>query len=126
MRKSDKLEALDIFTTAYIECALWSSMDESTPSGGHPLDDNYNAEDLTNDALDAIIADCVAFQLDNDADLQGLAESTCGHDFWLSRNGHGAGFWDRGHGEVGDRLHKAAKVYGDCSIYIHRGKLHIT
>ena len=29
---------LDRFTASYIEAALWSSMDESTPAGGEPMD----------------------------------------------------------------------------------------
>lgn len=41
-----------------------------------------------------------------------------GHDFWLNRCGHGAGFWDRGLGELGDRLSDAAKVYGNVDLYI--------
>ena len=42
-----------------------------------------------------------------------------GHDFWLTRCGHGAGFWD------GDRpepaatvLTKASKAYGEVDLYI--------
>lgn len=30
-------------------------------------------------------------------------------DFWVSRNGHGVGFWSRGPGEAGDPLHAVAK-----------------
>ena len=41
-----------------------------------------------------------------------------GHDFWLTRNGHGAGYWDRGLGEVGDALTTAAEVYGSCDLYV--------
>ena len=41
-----------------------------------------------------------------------------GHDFWLTRNGHGAGFWDRGLGEVGDRLSNACKAFGSYDLYI--------
>ena len=41
-----------------------------------------------------------------------------GHDFWLTRNGHGAGFWDRGLGELGDRLTGLAKPYGTVDLYI--------
>lgn len=36
-----------------------------------------------------------------------------GHDFWLTSQGHGAGFWDRGLGEVGDALTDSANGYGD-------------
>ena len=42
-----------------------------------------------------------------------------GHDFILTRNGHGTGFWDRGLGEIGDRLTKWAKTFGSIeSLYI--------
>lgn len=40
------------------------------------------------------------------------AEARAGHDFYLSRAGHGTGFWDRGLGDLGDRLHAAAQGYG--------------
>lgn len=43
---------------------------------------------------------------------QGYPESYAGHDLWLTRSGHGAGYWDRGLGELGDRLTEAAKSYG--------------
>lgn len=36
-----------------------------------------------------------------------------GHDFWLTSQGHGAGFWDRGLGEVGDTLTDSVDGYGD-------------
>ncbi|MBK6587884.1 MAG: hypothetical protein IPG22_06170 [Acidobacteria bacterium] len=40
-----------------------------------------------------------------------------GIDFWLSRNGHGAGFFDRGLNEVGDKLQAAAGTFGNTYIY---------
>lgn len=46
----------------------------------------------------------------------GSVASHFGHDFALTRNGHGAGFWDRGLGELGDRLSKAADVYGSAYV----------
>ena len=44
-----------------------------------------------------------------------LAEQA-GHDFWLTRNGHGAGFWDRGLGALGETLTKWAKAAGTCDV----------
>lgn len=32
--------------------------------------------------------------------------------------GHGAGFWDRGLGEVGDALSKACEPYGSVDLYV--------
>lgn len=42
--------------------------------------------------------------------------STAGHDFYLTREGHGAGFWDRGLGMVGTALTKVAKDAGGSSF----------
>lgn len=44
-------------------------------------------------------------------ELTGRDDSHVGHDFALSRSGHGTGLWDRGAGDVGDKLHKLASVY---------------
>jgi hypothetical protein len=42
-----------------------------------------------------------------------------GHDFWLTRNGHGAGFWDGDWPkEAGDRLTKACEEFGEFDLYI--------
>ena len=128
---------LDAFTEAYITCALWSSTDNSTPSGGHPLDDNYDSTDLAPEALKAIKADCHQFQQDH-ADLLAQAyelyevtdgssaEAYAGHDYWLTRNHHGCGWWDRDLGEVGEALTAAAHAAGGCDIYVgDDGKLYV-
>jgi hypothetical protein len=39
-----------------------------------------------------------------------------GHNFWLSRNGHGTGFWDRGWGDLGKKLHEIAKSFGEVYL----------
>jgi len=123
--KSDKLRSLDEFTRQYIETALWSSNDESTESGGKPLDANYGLSDLTVATLDGMIKDCAKFQRDN-AELLAQAgdDGQNGHDFWLTRNGHGAGFWDRGYGEVGEKLTKAAKAYREVYLSVSGGEIH--
>lgn len=45
-------------------------------------------------------------------------ECHAGHDFWLTRNGHGAGFWDRGMpDEIGEGLSDIAKGYGERNAW---------
>ena len=119
---------LDPFTAAYIVCALWASCDNSTPSGGDPLDQNFTITDIAPEALERIKADCGHFQQAH-ADLLAQAyslysvtdgsspETYAGHDFWLTRNSHGAGFWDRDLGEVGEQLTVAAHNMGGSDIY---------
>jgi hypothetical protein len=107
---SELLSKLDPFTDAYVVCALWSSNDESDESGGEPLDKNYGASDIAPEALQSMIKDCLDFQEAN-AELLAQAgnDEQNGHDFWLTRNGHGAGFWDRGYPDaIGNALTDAA------------------
>lgn len=109
---------LDDFTRAYITCALWSTNDGSDESGGCPLDDNYGPEDIAPSALAAIIRDCAAFQEAHAEDIA-TDPSQAGHDFWLTRNGHGAGFWDGDWPEpAATRLTKAAKACGEVWLYV--------
>jgi hypothetical protein len=107
------------FFGAYITCALWSSHDHADDSGGEPLDANYDESDLTLGCRNAMRCDCASFVADCANDLAGLDPEQCGHDFWLTRNGHGAGFWDRGLGALGERLTRAAKSHGSVDLYVN-------
>ena len=114
------LTRLDDFTTAFIECALWSSTDRSDDSGGSPLDDNYGPEDIEPGTLAEMVRECEEFQAGNRAHLDAaeMTDEQAGHDFWLTRNRHGAGFWDRGLGKVGQLLTDAAHAYGSVDLYV--------
>lgn len=96
---------LDSFTEAYIDC-------------GYPLDEDYSTNDLSAEALRQIVEDCKAFQ-DSNADDIGPDSAQAGHDFWLTRNRHGAGFWDGDwDGDVGKRLTECSHAYGECYLYV--------
>ncbi len=104
------------YLAGYQEAALWSSTDED----GEPLDDSGMM--LAQETLDAFLAHCGAFLGEID-DLgiewrDAMDWSQLGHDLWLTRNGHGAGFWERGLDELGDALTDAAKRQGSCDLYV--------
>ena len=40
-----------------------------------------------------------------------------GHNFWLTRNGHGAGFWNSDYIN-GDKLTELSKDFGPIDLYI--------
>jgi hypothetical protein len=128
------MQEIDEFTTAYIEAALFTTTDNSDESGGEPLDKNYNEDDISPEAMATIIEDCRKFQEENEEDInvwddggRYSADEMAGHDFWLTRNGHGSGFWDGDWGdEIGDRLTEASKAYGECNLYVgDDGKLYL-
>jgi hypothetical protein len=117
---------MDNFTRHYIIAALWSSVDDD----GEPLDARFSADDLAPETVAKMSADCARFQAENAALLAEVApmhvyhpdaetpDASAGHDFWLTRNRHGAGLWDRGYGDTGKQLTDAAHTFGECDLYI--------
>ena len=112
---------LDTFTSAYISCALWSSTDNANDQGGEPLDANYSKDDIAPETLDRMISDCAQFQADH-GDLFANHRSgadRAGHDFWLTRNRHGAGFWDGDWNEpAATILTDASHAWGSFDLYV--------
>lgn len=47
-----------------------------------------------------------------------VPEAWAGHDLWMTRRHHGVGFWDRGLGELGDRLMAAAQAMGEPDDHV--------
>ena len=112
---------MDDTTRGYLECALWSDLTcDDDPGTNHhePLDRYYGLGDIPAAVVDRAANVCAAFVAANaaDVDASDLSDGDVGHNLWLSRNGHGTGFWDRGLGDVGDRLHAAAEVLGETSL----------
>jgi hypothetical protein len=106
---------IENITKHYLVAALWSSTDEH----GEPLDAVFTLDDVSPECLEEAKLDVTDFVMSNThlLSLSGLSDEQIGHDFWLTRNGHGAGFWDRGLGQVGEALSKASKTYGEVDLY---------
>lgn len=129
-------EGLRRFARAYVECALWTGNDESAPDGGKPLDANYDVRDVHPSAMLAMLKECEEFLILCEEDIATWegpmgrtrhAEEAAGHDFFLTRNGHGSGFLDGDWAEEsGRRLADAAHCYGEVFLYVgDDGLLHI-
>jgi hypothetical protein len=81
--------------------------------------EDYDVAPETVIAMRSDVEDFVALVTKTDpALLDGISDEMIGHDFWLTRCGHGAGFWDRGLGEQGDRLTDITKTYGGRDLYL--------
>lgn len=105
---------LDIVLKQALVTLLWSEIDDD----GMPLDSEYEISDVDADVVANLKTEIESFVRGNAADLEGMDVEQIGHDFTLTRNGHGAGFWDRGLGERGDRLTAACKAYGSLNLYV--------
>ena len=114
---------LDGITDAYIRTALWASLHfvSDDDNDGTPMDSLYDKTDLgdgVRDAMKAEIRDYLELCDKESVDTTGLDAEVIGHNFWLTRNGHGTGFWDLGLGELGDKLTDWAKSMGGANLYV--------
>ena len=119
---------IDSFLRAYLVTALRSS----TLDNGDPMDRDYSIDDLAPETLAKCAADCARFESENAETITAAIETgevACGpdfdaheraaHDFWLTRNGHGAGFWDGDWPEpYAEKLTEAAKAFGTVDFYV--------
>ena|ERR1700733_1408096 len=119
---------MDTFLESYIETALWSSTDDE----GTPLDDSkYCDVELAVQTQAEMQQDCADFKqraLELIAAYnEGRAASEefsprnghLAHDFWLTRNHHGAGFWDGDYPKPLDQqLTDLAHSFGQCDLYV--------
>ena len=120
----------------YTVAALFTSTDDK----GEPLDKRFDHDQVSDEWTSAARADVARFYHENESDLDeytdertlnpdgnGFLTKTnfskswecAGQDFWLSRNGHGTGFWDRFEvaDEVRDRLQEAARDFGESCLF---------
>jgi hypothetical protein len=127
---------VDAFVRGYIQAVLWTSSDDQD----QPLNSNYTADDIDHVSMDRIDADCRSFLRSagpflkpNSYRGKGLSslEAIAGHDFWLTRCGHGAGFWDgdwegEDDGRVDGPLTAAATAFGNIDPYVgDDGKIYL-
>lgn len=106
------LDAFDheTMTRAFIECMCWA--ESGDPES--PLGENASPDRLTRKArkvCEELCADFIGYCTGAGIDYSKIDPSQMGHDLWLTMQGHGAGFWDRGLGRLGDQLTKAAKTF---------------
>ena len=115
---------LAAFVDGYDQCLRWVGIWDSDSDDDEPEYDSVRDWDA--EAALSVLAECADFMAANYVEMVDAAAvigrtvdwGRMGHDFYLTREGHGTGFWDRGYGELGDRLSEAAKVYGSANVFI--------
>jgi len=100
------------FYAAVVECANWA---DCSP------DSEIHGASWSVELHDRLKADCFSFwcrmhyYIDNEKGNK--TPDQAGHDFWLTRQGHGAGFWDGGWQNYGELLTSLSKAYGALELY---------
>lgn len=110
LNEDDSFRDRDNFVTAYIGAAE-ELADEEDFADGHV--------DWSSEAVAQMEKDAETFFSKAEKVMQktGGDPRQHGTDFWLTRNGHGAGFWDRDYGDLGDKLTAFAEKFGEQHVY---------
>jgi hypothetical protein len=117
----------ELVKRSYIEAMLWSSVcdDDSNES----ITDNHSIHDLSVEAMAIVDEDVKKFielsQPILDKSDKDYYDGDIGHNFWLNRNGHGAGFWSGGFPDIGDELSELCKQFKEQMPYNYNGKIEI-
>lgn len=101
------------FTEAYLEALVWSSDDESQEWRGARL--SAALKERARIECRAFLYR-VAVYIDAEPTAPGMAAA--GHDFALTRNRHGAGFWDGDWPMYGELLTKVSHSFGEIDLYV--------
>ena len=107
MKEGGNIMSTSEFFKGYKTAAFWTEEEEINPD-----------HELSEESEKLMRADTDRFYEANFQDLQNISGgwSQAGHDYWLTRNGHGAGFWDLGHGAIGDKLTKYCEMCGPAHL----------
>lgn len=124
-REQQRAENRQAFIEGYIDACLWANLYQDEDDDGSTSPDlpvELSRPLLTFDSVKDLVRDAVSFFTQEFTALSEAAENRAwdllGHDFALTRNGHGTGFWDRGLGDLGDHLTDSAKVYGTVDLWL--------
>lgn len=124
MTTSTQTQAPARFIRHYVRTLLWST----TGDDDEPLEDSYGVADIAPETMAKTADDCSRFwqaveSMGIDLDAEVLVEcdpvERAAFHFWLTRNGHGAGFWDGDWSDsVEDRLTWLATSFGEQWPYV--------
>lgn len=122
---------IDAATDSALECLAWSTPTDSYADygeGGHLDDSEFDFSDAARETMRGIIDDFMSddtvsrlFDLLTALGVP-FSPEQIGHDFILTANGHGAGFWDRDYRTrpkaALDALSDIVRPFGEIDAYV--------
>lgn len=116
----------EVFFISYLETALWAShnLNDEDDNTESLESQNYSIDDFDSNSRSKLEKDCESFFHFNFEIIKDDLERA-GHDFFLTQNRHGAGFWDGDWPkEIGDKLTKESHNYGETNFWVSEGKIY--
>lgn len=122
---------IDSIVSSYLEAVIFTEYDngvtitEEDPEYDedgdniiYPFNDK-SVDDFSDEAKNQAYEE-IAWFIDNAGSaIDDITDESIGHDIWLTRNGHGAGFWDKGYdSDIEEVLEQLSKDLGDMYAYV--------
>jgi hypothetical protein len=110
------------FIDSFFETLFWSETIETSDVDHEHYDVSFRdagfgEANMSQEQRAALIAECEAFFNAHSHQFE-KGHASAGHDFCLTRNHHGAGFWDGDYATHGDTLTDAANKYAEVNLYL--------
>jgi hypothetical protein len=120
---------LQTFTMSYLGTAEWCDIDSDKKHTGFTMATIAAAKIDCAEFIKLVQAEFTESEATAILTRKGQDVAyTAAHDFWLTRNHHGAGFWDDERYNQfatngGKRLTDIAHKFTGCNVFVNRGRL---
>jgi hypothetical protein len=123
---------IDDMVTGYLDAQLWAQQDMDRDDDSL-LDAHYSRDDIAPEYVESVREEFVALVTEHPLAVRmygaqrqyhssdGSVWEHFGHDYYLTREHHGVGFWGRGLGELGDYLTDIAYYAGSANDLFDNG-----
>lgn len=122
---------LNHFVASYLETAIWAELSGTQQNLPVTKQAKQAATEDCKTFADKVFAEFTVNEAEGILNQSGNDLShLAAHDLWLTRNGHGAGFWDKDiYNDLAvdacTRLTNIAKSMGTSHIYANKGRIYI-
>lgn len=122
MRTPDYKSAINVIIDSYLETAIWTEDFDKEVEGKTIYDFSDNARNQAKEEIEWFLKNSV--DMFGSLVFKDVSYTSIGHDIWLSRNGHGAGFFDRGYEkEISDFLMYLSHELGEIALEVNNDKI---
>lgn len=115
------------FVVGYVTAMFWTEQPDEDVRPGE-FTKNYDVpggwDTFSEEEQNRIVAACSDFARKMAPFLTAYPDEEAGHDFWLTRNGHGCGFWENDYGSPEDceALTEESRKWGEAFVSFDEGK----
>lgn len=114
---------IDNIVDSYLETAFWTDQEQIEEKG-----DDVSSADFSEETKEKAKEDIISFMKKTEQYLKDIPDNLIGHNFWLTRNHHGAGFWDMKEldDEIGEIVSNICHEFPEKYVFLgDDGKLYI-